>query len=228
MKGERNLSHDLALKVASLMKLSKLETEYFLDLIELEHCDSPAQKKNYERKLLKLSRHLHTSLIEEAHQEIVQGWQHMLIRELVFFPDFKMDLPWMEKKIDSLISMDEIERSVELLTKAGHWYQDEVGKWRARDAFLDTGDSILLKSLMNEHHAETLKKWAEILPEVAPSLREVGLIHIPINHEKIPELKNRIQNFQDEIIGWLQTENNADTLIQLGTYLIPFRRSDPE
>ena len=119
----------------------------------------------------------------------------------IFFPDFKMDLAWMEKKIDSLISMDEIERSVELLTKAGHWYQDEVGKWKARDAFLDTGDSILLKSLMNEHHAETLKKWAEILPEVAPSLREVGLIHIPINHEKIPELKNRIQNFQDEILA---------------------------
>ncbi len=225
MKGERNLSHELAIKVAEAMKLTHTETEYFLNLVELEHCSTPAQKKVYEKKLLKLSRHLHTSLLGEAQKEIVEGWQHMLIRELVFLPDFKMDISWMESKVDQLISIDEIERSIELLVRAGHWYQNELGKWTARDGLLDTGDSILQKQLMNEHHAATLKKWSEILSEVDPRLREVGLIHIPINHEKIPELKTRIQNFQDEIIGWLQSEKNADMLVQLGTYLVPFKRS---
>jgi hypothetical protein len=50
---------------------------------------------------------------------------------------------------------------------------------------------------------------------------DLGQINIPINAEKIPELKSRIQLLQDEIIGWLQDEKKPTQIVQLGTYMVP-------
>jgi hypothetical protein len=49
----------------------------------------------------------------------------------------------------------------------------------------------------------------------------LGLLHIPIHKNKLPEFKRRIRQFQDEIIGWLQDEKEPTQVAQLGTYLIP-------
>ena len=50
----------------------------------------------------------------------------------------------------------------------------------------------------------------------------MNYLNIPINKAKIPEFKKRIQSFQDEMIGWLQDEEDPDGLVQLGIYMIPF------
>lgn len=224
MNGERTLSLTLAKKVASVMKLSNPESEYFTTLVELEQSTDLAKKRTIEKKLASSLRVLRTSWLSEAQKEIVEGWQHMLIRELVFFPDFQMDINWMQDKVDALISIEEIERSVELLIKAGHWFQDENLNWKARDVVLDTGDTILTRELVNKYHVSTFGKWSEILPDVSVDMREIGIVQIPISQKKIPDLKLRIRAFQDEIIGWLQSETDADTLVQLGTYLMPFKK----
>lgn len=37
-------------------------------------------------------------------------------------------------------------------------------------------------------------------------------------------LSQRIQLFQDEIIGWLQDEKEPTQIVQLGTYLVPMTK----
>ncbi len=75
------------------------------------------------------------------------------------------------------------------------------------------------------HHAETLKIWSKSLKLLKDPSLELGLLHIPITSERIPELKKRIRNFQDEIIGWLSDESSADTIVQVVTYLMPFGKN---
>ena len=224
IKGERNLSVELAKKLAQLMGLTMTECDYFLGLIEYSHCEDSTEKLTLEKRLLRNSRKIKTHVLQEMQIEILQSWQHMLVRELIFLPSFKMSADWICAITDDLITFEEATRSIEILTKCGHWIQDSNGRWKAMDVVVDTGDQVFSRVLMNDHHSQTLKKWSEMVEHIDPNLRELGLLHIPIAQSKIPELKKRIRNFQDEIIGWLQDEKEADTLIQLGTYLIPLKK----
>jgi uncharacterized protein (TIGR02147 family) len=225
IKGERNLSLELASKLTGLMKLTSTESDFFLGLIEYSHCSDATEKLVLEKRLLRNSRKIKTNVLQEMQIEILQSWQHMLVRELIFLPTFKLCPDWICEVTDYLINFDEATRSIEVLTKCGHWTQDLSGNWKASETVVDTGDQVFSRTLMNDHHAQTLKKWSDWMEVIDPDLRELGLLHVPINKAKIPELKKRIRNFQDEIIGWLQDEKEADTLIQLGTYLIPLKKS---
>lgn len=225
IKGERNLSLELASKLSELMKLTLTESDFFIGLIEYSHCSDAAEKLALEKRLLRNSRKIKTNVLQEMQIEILQSWQHMLVRELIFLPTFKLCPDWICQITDHLITFDEATRSIEILTKCGHWTIDPKGLWKASETVVDTGDQVFSRTLMNDHHSQTLKKWSEWIEVIDPSLRELGLLHIPINKAKISELKKRIRNFQDEIIGWLQDEKEADTLIQLGTYLIPLKKN---
>lgn len=100
--------------------------------------------------------------------------------------------------------------------------QDANGKWLSTEKVLDTGDTTFGRSAMAEHHMATLKMWSENLARFSVTEQELGLLHIPIASGKIPELRQRIRDFQDELIGWLMSESNPDRVVQVGTYLIPF------
>lgn len=127
-----------------------------------------------------------------------------------------------------MISEAQAEKSIKILINLGLW-QLVQGRIKVSDIFLDTGDEDRSYGDINitNIHKQTLLAWTKILEDLPKSNRELGLIHIPINDKNIPELKNRIQKFQDEIIGWLQDDQSPTQIVQLGTYLIPVINKKP-
>lgn len=118
--------------------------------------------------------------------------------------------------------MQVLAQSFALLFKAGFVVKDAKGRYRAADPVIDSGDATFTQEQMQKHHGETLGVWAKNLNRLNSKQQELGLLHIPIASEKIPELRARMRRFQDEIIGWLEAETQPDQLVQLGTYLMPF------
>lgn len=112
---------------------------------------------------------------------------------------------------------------IQLLVQAG-FVISRGNSYHQADVSLDTGDAFSEPIIINNHE-QTLRTWAGYISQTSKENRELGLLNIPINSSKIPELKERIQNFQDEIIGWIQDEQDADQIVQLGTYLIPITKN---
>jgi uncharacterized protein (TIGR02147 family) len=226
IKGERNISMELAAKLSELMGHNELEQEYFLSLIRLEQASQSSEKLDAQKILLRLARKISTSVMQTSQMEVISSWQYMLVRECVFFPDFKPEPVYISEKLDGLVSLEEAEGAIATLIKGGFWKQDGHGSWLPQEPVLDTGNGIFKEALINQLHSQTLNKWATWMDDLEPSQRELGLLYIPMNKEKIPELKERIRQFQDEIIGWLQDEKNPDQMVQLGTYLIPLKKKN--
>jgi hypothetical protein len=88
------------------------------------------------------------------------------------------------------------------------------------EAPLNTGDAFDPDVIL-EFHRRAWREWARILELSQGPQREMGLINIPIGQSKIPELKQRIRQFQDEIIGWLEAEKDPDSMVQLGVVMVP-------
>ncbi len=222
ISGQRGVSSDVAEKLCKVIGLKGAERSYFLGLVEREQATDNDTRKQAEKALLTARRKLITTHLDEVKEIVMSEWYHMLVRELVFLPSFEPTGCFVSAALNGLISDVEADRSIRLLLEAGCLVRDASGKWQAKDVALDSGDYTFKRHVMEKHHGDTLVAWGKNLANLNPTEQELGLIHIPIASDKIPELRERIRAFQDEIIGWLCEEKNPDRVVQLGTYLIPF------
>lgn len=220
MKGERNLSEEMAEGVAQAVGLKLYEKDYFISLVRQENSKTDDQLSQAKKESLAAIKKMISKQIPSEQSKVFSSWQHLLVRELVTFKDFEPSGLYISKKLKNVISESEAEDSWALLVRTGFVIQLENGCWIQKDPVIDSGDGAFQEVLINSYHAGTLKKWQALLEKGAIQDHELGVLNIPINKDKIPEFRKRIRQFQDEIIGWLQEEKNPDALVQLGTYLI--------
>lgn len=213
LEGKRALSTELGLRIAEQMGLKEKERDYFISLIEVDGSSSDHTFDVNQRKVLSGRRYLKTEPVDEDRAELVSSWYHLLVRELMFLPDFEFSPDYIVRKLNGRVSVQEAQQSLELL-------KTEIAT--PSDKVLDTGNQTFSRAVMIKYHTEMLKVWSEGLEFLNPAEQELGLLNIPIASEKLPELQRRIRQFQDELIGWLVDEKCPDRVVQVGTYLIPF------
>ncbi len=223
MRKERRLSAEMARAVAKAMKLAKPESDYFTAMVKMELCRNPEERQEFERECSAAICKIMRKVLPQEKAEYLSTWYYPLVRELAFLPDFSLSAKWISKKMGGSISVDQAEKALEVLFHLGLWKLNPAGKVVVSDTFVDTGpeDRAFGEVKIVQIHEGNLKVWAQIIADVPAKDRELGLLNIPINAKKIPELKKRMQRFQDEIIGWLQDETEPTQIVQLGTYLVP-------
>jgi uncharacterized protein (TIGR02147 family) len=220
IKGERNLSSQIAEQVASAMKLTPHETSYFLSLVQQENARTDDELREAEKEGLAALKKLVAKQVPSLYAEVVSRWHHLVVREMSFLPDFEPTGEYIARQTRGMITADQGELSLSYLIKAGFLVERE-GRWQTADPVIDTGEDTFTHVHMQALHAETLRVWSDHIGEYDPRLQELGVLNIPMAAKKIPEFKERIRRFQDEIIGWLQSETEPDAVVQLGTYLMP-------
>lgn len=223
MKGERNLSEIMAESVAQAVGLKVYEKDYFVSLIRQENSKTDEELRRAEKESLIAIKKMVSKQIPDAQNQVFSEWYHLLVRELLMFKDFEPTGEYISEHLGGAISIKQAEESWALLYKAGFVTQLESGRWTTKDPVLDSGDGAFSGLLINKYHSDNMKFWQSLLNEKPSTFHELGLLNIPMSKSKIPELKKRIQQFQDEIIGWLQDEKNPDSLVQLGTYMFKVR-----
>jgi uncharacterized protein (TIGR02147 family) len=219
IQGKRNLSEEMAAKVAKTLGLAGEQKRYFVALVALENAKSEEGREQAQSEILRSIKGLVSKEIPRARVQVLTEWYHLLVRELVAMADFQPTGEWISVKMRGLISSAEAEKSLAYLMKAG-FLKIADGRYQQSDPVVDTGDAI--DEIMGlKYHTNTLQTWSKALPLTDKNLRELGVLNIPIATDKIPELKMRMRKFQDEIIGWLQDEKQPERVVQLGMYLVP-------
>lgn len=222
--GQRRLSVELAGPVAKALGMSAGEGVYFSGLVRLENAASAKEQENANQEILVALKKILAKEIPDSQIQVLNRWYYLAVRELVLTQDFRPDGEWISQRLRGLISPTEAEDSLALLQRAKLIRCTTDGRWTVSDPILDTGD-LRVEARILGCHIEILKTWVQLLPSLAKEERELGLLNIPIPKDKIPELRRRVRAFQDEIIGWIQDVPGSDSLVQLGTYVIPLTRS---
>jgi uncharacterized protein (TIGR02147 family) len=222
MNRQRKLLPATAKAVARAMAMTKPETDYFVALVKMERARSVEEQDQIEKDQRSARKKILTKELPAEKAEYLRSWYCPLVRELAFLPDFKPQPAWVSEKLKGMITADQAEGAIDLLLKLGLW-KEVKNQIIVTDVFLDTGSEEKSYGDINitKIHKQNLLAWTALLEDLPKSERELGLLNIPIDEKKIPELKLRIQKFQDEIIGWLQDEKAPTQLVQLGTYMIP-------
>lgn len=246
MQGKRNMSEDMGCQVSRAMGLVGAERSYFIALVKREAARKPEQVAEANKGLLRAVNRLVGKDMTSAQAQILASWHHAVVKELVSLPDFQAKGEWISKKLRGLITPRQAEESLELLQEAGFLARLEtteegeregatahpllptdsqpestaMPRYEVREPVVDTGDNFDFARVLKAH-MQTLAVWQSILPTLSKEEREMGLLIFPISSERIPEFKERLRQFQDEIITWLADEPAPDRVMQLGTYLMP-------
>ena len=244
MQGKRNMSEDMGSQVSRAMGLVGAERTYFIALVKREAARKPEQVAEANKGLIRAVNKLVGKDITSAQAQFISSWHHAAVKELALLPEFQAKGEWISKKLRGLITPRQAEESLELLQEAGFLARIEPSheewesadfpdsacdasnetspcpRYEVREPVVDTGDNFDFARVLKAH-LQTLGIWQQILPTLSKEEREMGLLIFPISSGRIPEFKERLRQFQDEMITWLAEETSPDRVMQLGTYLIP-------
>jgi uncharacterized protein (TIGR02147 family) len=216
LSGQRNLTPDLASKLADAFGMSALETEYFQVITELGHA---TDRDMQERLLARIRTSFQTGLfrlIEDDGKEIYRHWYLPALIEMTTLERFREDVPWLSKCLG--ISEGEVTAGLKLLIELG-FLRRENGRLTRSEPSRHTGDKFY-PIVLGRYHLQVLER-AFRATAMSRDKRYFEALTIAIRRDAFPELVQRIQRLVREFDAAAESAQGREEVYQLAVQLFP-------
>jgi uncharacterized protein (TIGR02147 family) len=221
LQGRYHIAEASIEKFASLCKLNEKEGAYFSALVSFGKAKSERQIKVYFEKLLSL-KNVKARHIEASQYEFYQKWCYSAVRALVGFCGFRGDYKELAERLSPPISVWDAKKAIGLLERLNLIRKDR-GTYTLTDAVITTGKEW--KSIaVREFQRQTIDLARESLDRHAKEIRDISTVTIAIASNDLAEIKERIQEFRNTILGVAADNQNPDCVYQLNVQLIPLTK----
>src|SRR3990167_5240725 len=129
-EGKRNLTEKSLPKFMTGLNLNKQEQDFFRNLVFFNQAAAYHEKDFYYQNLLRSKKFSQLKPIEKSHYEYYSTWYHPVIRELVISKDYDGTAEWIASRVSPPITVQQAEKSVELLEKLGFIVRIGPNQWR--------------------------------------------------------------------------------------------------
>lgn len=184
MSGKRKLTYKNALKIASNLGLSKIDTKNFVLLLDDTKVEKRSSKSIGERKL------------DDDMFSIISNWYCFAIYNLFDVSDFKWSHSWIAKRLG--ISLLQVKDALSRMERVGLIIKKN-GRYQVVEDFVLSPDGVPSKAVRQYHH-EILQKASEALETQPVDQREISGISFALNPDKLDQIKKNIDDFQRELI----------------------------
>lgn len=225
MDGKRNLSPSSIHQFAKAFKLGRKETAYFEALVLFNQARTEKEKDLYFERLsaLRPTGNLHG--LEKDQYEYYTHKHFVIIREMVALPHFQDDPAWIAGRLSPPIKPKDVEHSIDVLTRLGLLKRDPTGKLVQCDASVTTPPEVVSIEVMQFHKA-MINDAKDALFAVPPDQRDISAVTVPIPLKSIPELKQKLQTFREELVAMINKgDQNFDEVYQFNIQLFPVTKT---
>lgn len=225
MDGERNLSAESIEKFIVGLKLNKQEASYFRELVAFTQAKDHESKNQAYKKMLGSRKLRDIQPINKSHYEFYQTWYHPIVRELAVADHGDGSAAWIAQHIFPQVSVEDVSKSLSLLEKLGFLSKDDAGHWKQNNPVLSTGVEVE-SHLLFLYHLNVLELGKHALKHIAPQRRDFGSLTLSVAKHRLPELKQKIQEFRQEILALVAQDKESELFVQLNTQLFPLTREE--
>jgi uncharacterized protein (TIGR02147 family) len=226
MQGKRNLSEDLALRLAKYLKLRKSEIAYFLNLIKFNNAKTSLEKQ-YAFEQLQSARRRGTSIVSSERYSFYEKWYYSAIRASLDVTPFKDDFRALGRSIKPAISPQEASQAVALLAKLGFIKKDARGFCRPAEATISTGDAWQSAAITHLHR-QFIALGSESIDRFAKGERDISCLTVTLSPASLEKVRERIKNARAEILEIAASEPSADRVMQCNFQLFPMFIKDSQ
>lgn len=214
LNGKRNFSSAMILQVGSDLGLPP---DQLLRLKNLEESNTSKVSK-FTAKQLKEKIQLN---LDQYY--IVSDWHYFAVLSLIETIDFKNDVKWIAKKLDTKEA--HIEVVLERLIRLGY-IKKEKNKLVLKEVILETSDDVPNTSL-KKRHDENFDAAKEAIYSVGLDRRDFSFSTVAINPDKLPQAKKMIREFRDKLLRCLE-EGDKKEVYEVCFQLFPRTKENDE
>lgn len=220
MDGDRNLTQKSLSKFLLGLNLNKQEQDFFSNLVFFNQCKSHKEKNIYYERLIQSRKFSQLKPISKDQYDYCSNWYHAVIRELVAHPDFDGSADWLAQNISPEITSAQAEKSLQLLANLGFIKRAPDDKWEQSTPLVSTGAEVASIALFN-FHKNLLDLSKEALENIDAAKRDISAVTLGINSERIPLLKEKIQQFRQDILKFVSADERPNTVVWLNIQMFP-------
>ena len=223
MKGERDLSSEMAPRFAKACGLAKREADFFCDLVAYGQAKTTDEKQRWHERLARFRK------FREAHRLVGEqtayhaNWFMPAVRELATLRSFREDPSWIAEHLEPPISERQAVEALETLQRLGLLVRDAGGKLRQAQALVTTGPGPLGHQIFVYHHGmlDLAKRALDHLPR---DQRDISSLTLCVAESTLPILKERIREFRRELLQLAELEAAPERVVQLNFQMFPLSR----
>jgi uncharacterized protein (TIGR02147 family) len=218
-QGKRNLTAELAQKLANLLGLKESEIEYFLWMTLFGQASTVLEKENFWQHMLSCRSRSKTARIQESQYEYYKHWYNPVIRELVAIPNIKWDARQISKALKPKVPVVQVRNSLELLEKLG-FIQRDGESWVKSSPFVATAPEVQSVAVFN-YHRELISLAKESLERDSGHIRNFTSVTLEMNAEEYKMVVDLLTKFRRETLGICGSTGVSDRVYQLNLQLFP-------
>ena len=208
------------------MDLDEEEVRFFTRLVTVDQGSTPRIRNQALEEVLATQRFRDARPLEGDLAQVLARWHYAAVYELASCSDFQEDPVWVARTLRPAISAEEAVDALALLERVGMLVRDDSGVLRPHAPRLEAL-SGLQGLVMNRYQAAMLKLAHDAVYDVGEEERLIMGFTTAIDSDKLPELKQRVQQFVGELFGHCSTEQ-ADRVVQLSLGFFPLSHGPEE
>jgi uncharacterized protein (TIGR02147 family) len=226
MKGERDLSSEMAPRFAKACGLVKREADFFCDLVAFCQAKTTEEKQRWQERLARFRqfREAHQLLGEQTAYH--QNWYVPAVRELVTLPGFVEDPRWIAGILQPPISERQAADALNTLCRLGLLVRNSDGKLQQAQALVTTGPGPLGHHVFVYHQAmlDLAKRALDHLPRTE---RDITSVTLCVAEADLPRVKQRLKELRQELLQLAELTSAPERVVQLNLQLFPLSRRAP-
>ncbi len=219
LSGRNNLTTTQIAALGKVLKLKKAETAYFETVVLFTQAKTIDEKNTYYSRMVKLHKSKFKSL-KPSQLSLFAKWHYAVIRELIYFYEFRGDYKELAKMVNPPITPKEAQDAIMELEKIGLIAKNSQGVYRQESGIVTTGDEVRSFHVANFIH-ETMKRAERALDTTPPEERDMSVLTLKVSPEKMKQIKTEIQMFRKKILGLVETDNNQNQVYQCNINFFP-------
>jgi len=223
MKGQRDLSSEMAPRFAKACGLSKRSADFFCDLVAYCQAKTTEEKQRWHERLARFRKFRDAHRLVGEQTAYHANWYMPAVRELATLAAFEEKPSWVATALEPAISERQAKDALETLQKLGLLVRDSTGKLRQAQALVTTGPGPLGHHIFVYHHGmlDLAKRALDQLPR---EQRDVSSLTLCVAESTLPLLKERIREFRHELLQLAELDPKPERVVQINFQMFPLSR----
>ena len=214
-RGERIPTPELTTEVCSALRLDRKQTNYAVVLNGYHRAKEPGAKARFATELRALSPNSKDLLLSLDHFALMANWHHTVIMELLSLPGFIEEPASIARLLGPSVSESMVEESLSLLQRLDLIGRDEHGALRKLPSRVNTPQKVP-SAAVRTFHKQVMGRAHVAIERQPIEERFFTTATIPVPKASVPEIRERIVAFRDELLGTIrEREHDADEVYHL-------------
>lgn len=217
LRGQRRLQVQTASRLSELLELPSEEQSYLQLLTLYSAARTQHEKGVYSNLMTQLRPQARIHALGLDQFRLIADWYHFAIYEMTDLRGFEPSGEWIAKRlggaITSLTAHEALERLVRLALLVREPSTGKVTKCTSEP--VRTTDDVPSTAL-RKFHSQMISKALKALEAQSVQEREISSQTVCVERSQVPEIKDRIRRFQQEIVA-LCDSRQGDEVYQLNS-----------